>query len=69
MKQKKQNLYLPLNQHKTLTTRKIRKLKKIKKRKMQFSGAHLANRDYNRKKMEDKNKKNRTNLGNNYFKK
>jgi len=69
MQQKKQNVYFPLNQHKILTTRKIRKLKKIKKRKMQFSGAHLANRDYNRKKIEDKNKKNRTNLGNNLFQK
>lgn len=57
MQQKKQNVYLPLNQHKILTTRKIRKLKKIKKRKMQFSGAHLANRDYNRKKWRIKTKR------------
>lgn len=69
MQQKKQNVHLPLNQHKTLTTRKIRKLKKIKKRKMQFSGAHLAYSDYNRKKMKDKIKKNRSNLGINSFQK
>jgi hypothetical protein len=65
MKQTKIKAYLPLNHYKINTNRKIRKLKKIKKRKIKFPGIPLANCNCGAKKLEDKTKKNESNLGNN----
>ena len=59
---------LPLNQHKTFTTRKImklRKIRKIKKIKTKVPKAPIANSDHGIKREEDKNKKNKSNFGTN----
>ena len=59
-------LNLPLNQHKTITTRKARKimkLGKIKKRKTKASKTPIAKNDRDIKREEDLNKKNESNSG------
>ena len=59
---------LPLNQQKTITTRKImklRKIKKIKKRKIRKSKTSIVNLDHDIKREEDKAKKNESNSSEN----
>ena len=59
---------LPLNQQKTITTRKImklRKIKKIKKRKIRKSKTSIVNLDHDIKREEDKAKKNGSNSSEN----
>ena len=56
-------LNLPLNQHKTITTRKKKKLRKIKKRKTKASKTPIANNDHDIKREEDLIKKNQSNSG------
>ena len=55
----------PLNQQKTITTRKIMKLRKIKKRKIRKSKTSIVNLDHDIKKEEDKAKKNESNSSEN----
>ena len=65
------NINLPLNQHKTITVRKImklrkiKKIKKIKKRKAKAPKAPIVNSDHDIKMEEDKIKNNESNSGNN----
>ena len=65
------NINLPLNQHKTITVRKImklrkiKKIKKIKKRKTKVPKAPIVNSDQGIKMEEDKIKNNESNSGNN----
>lgn len=65
------NINLPLNQHKTITVRKImklrkiKKIKKIKKRKIKVPKAPIVNSDHGIKMEEDKIKNNESNSGNN----
>ena len=56
---------LPLNQQKTITTRKIMKLRKIKKRKIRKSKTSIVNLDHDIKREEDKAKKNESNSSEN----